>query len=175
MRNWILRAVTILAMTRGCGAASSSALDPAGPQASHIADLWWMFFWITAAVYVLVIVAMLLTLRRRNTGGPGEVVAPNPKVERGATVVVSTCLGITAVILFTLMLGDLFTGRALHAREANPLAITITGQQWWWQIQYNDGSPSNWVTTANELHIPTGRMIEFDLRSPDVIHSFWIP
>lgn len=175
MRHWILRTLAILTMLRGSFAASSSALDPAGPQADRIADLWWLFFSITASVYVLVIIAMLLTLRRRNTGAPGEVIRPNPKVERGTTIVVSTCVGVTAVILFILMLGDLFTGRALHARESNPLAITITGHQWWWHIQYNDGTPNNWVTTANELHIPTGRMIEFELKSPDVIHSFWIP
>jgi hypothetical protein len=43
-----------------------------------------------------VIIAMLLTLRRRNAGAAGDVLAPNPKVERGATMVVSTCVGITA-------------------------------------------------------------------------------
>jgi cytochrome c oxidase subunit 2 len=175
MRNWIAPIVASFAMARAAGAASSSALDPAGPQANHIADLWWMFFWITASIYTLVIAAMLITLRRRNTGASDQLIGPNPKVERGAMIAVSTCVAITAVILFILMLADLFTGRALHGRESNPLSVTVTGHQWWWQIQYNDGSPSNWVTTANELHIPAGRMIEFDLRSPDVIHSFWFP
>lgn len=155
--------------------AASSALEPAGPQATHIADLFHLFLLITAGVYVLVIIAMLLALRKRNAGAAAEVVGSDPKVERSTTVVVSTCVGITAIILFALMLADLVTGRRLHAREANPLPIQVIGHQWWWEIQYQEGSPSNRVTTANELHIPTGRMIEFDLRSRDVIHSFWFP
>jgi cytochrome c oxidase subunit 2 len=31
------------------------------------------------------------------------------------------------------------------------------------------------VTTANEIHIPVGRVVHFKLRSNDVIHSFWVP
>jgi cytochrome c oxidase subunit 2 len=118
---------------------------------------------------------MLMTLRRRNTGTPAEVIAPDAKVERGTTIVVSTCVGITAIILFVLMIAELIAERHLHAQEPNPLPIQIIGHQWWWEVQYRDGAPSNWVNTANELHIPTGRMISFDLKSYDVIHSFWFP
>jgi cytochrome c oxidase subunit 2 len=38
-----------------------------------------------------------------------------------------------------------------------------------------DPEPSNLLTTANEIHIPVGRPIDFELQSADVIHSFWIP
>jgi cytochrome c oxidase subunit 2 len=31
------------------------------------------------------------------------------------------------------------------------------------------------VTTANEIHVPVGRAVEFELTSVDVIHSFWAP
>ena len=31
------------------------------------------------------------------------------------------------------------------------------------------------VETANEIRVPVGRNVAFALRSPDVIHSFWIP
>jgi len=51
----------------------------------------------------------------------------------------------------------------------------VTGHQWWWEIQYQDATPSNIVTTANEIHIPVGRPVQIQLRSGDVIHSFWIP
>ena len=32
-----------------------SAIDPAGPQAAHIAHLWWIFFWTCTAFYVAMI------------------------------------------------------------------------------------------------------------------------
>ena len=31
------------------------------------------------------------------------------------------------------------------------------------------------ITTANELHVPVDRPVHFELRSADVIHSFWVP
>ena len=31
------------------------------------------------------------------------------------------------------------------------------------------------VTTANEIHVPVGRPVQFELHSTDVIHSFWAP
>lgn len=54
-------------------------------------------------------------------------------------------------------------------REA--LAIEVVGHQWWWEVRY----PEQGVTTANEIHIPVGRPIAFQLTSADVIHSFWVP
>ncbi len=51
----------------------------------------------------------------------------------------------------------------------------MTGHQWWWEVQYRDSLPQDWVTTANEIHIPVGRPVAFELRSTDVIHSFWPP
>src|SRR3954452_14383475 len=31
------------------------------------------------------------------------------------------------------------------------------------------------IVTANEVHIPVGRTVRFELSSTDVIHSFWVP
>ncbi|HYD82403.1 MAG TPA: c-type cytochrome, partial [Opitutus sp.] len=31
------------------------------------------------------------------------------------------------------------------------------------------------VETANEIHVPVGRPVHLQLRSADVIHSFWVP
>ena len=68
------------------------------------------------------------------------------------------------------------TGRALDTlRTPDALRIQVTGNQWWWDVQYENAVPSLRVTTANEIHIPVGRAIRFDLLSTDVIHSLWIP
>ena len=68
------------------------------------------------------------------------------------------------------------TGRALDsAAVARRAAIQVTGNQWWWDVQYVTDEPSLRVTTANEIHVPVGRPVRFDLLSTDVIHSFWVP
>ena len=53
----------------------------------------------------------------------------------------------------------------------SPLEVNVTGHQWWWEFEY----PSLGVLTANELHVPVDRPVLLNLRSDDVIHSFWIP
>ena len=39
---------------------------------------------------------------------------------------------------------------------SGPGAITVDviGHQWWWEFQYRDVSPQDFVTSPNELHIP---------------------
>ena len=36
-------------------------------------------------------------------------------------------------------------------------------------------SRQQYITTANEIHVPVGRPVTFVLTSADVIHSFWAP
>jgi len=57
----------------------------------------------------------------------------------------------------------------------DPVGITVTGHQWWWEVRYDDPTPKNIVLTANEIHVPVGRPISLTLTSADVIHSFWVP
>ena len=86
-------------------------------------------------------------------------------------------MAVTVVILFVLLVGD-FVDRPAHPRAGaspTPLTIKVTGHQWWWEVRYDDPTPSNIVTTANEIHIPVGRTVQFELDSADVIHSFWVP
>src|SRR5690606_31578213 len=35
--------------------------------------------------------------------------------------------------------------------------------------------PDYGITTTNNLHIPAGTVIDLNLQSADVIHSFWVP
>jgi cytochrome c oxidase subunit 2 len=53
--------------------------------------------------------------------------------------------------------------------------LRITGHRWWWEVQYFGATASETITSANEIHIPTGRDITIELASADVIHSFWVP
>jgi cytochrome c oxidase subunit II len=165
----------------GC-AGSQSALDPAGIQASRIGNLWWLFFGVCAVVYGLVIVFVMLPLRgTRASESAMKTDAPilNPERHRQRKLVyaVSCSLAITTLLVFWLTLSDFFTQRALGAlaRETNALRIRITGQQWWWKVEYQHAVSSNIVTDANGFHIPVGRVVQLELVSSDVIHSFWVP
>lgn len=170
--------LSLALLTTGCaGNGSQSALDPAGPQAAHIEDLWWLFFWVCAVVYVLVIAALLVGLSRGPFRLRDVVLAPDPNGERQRTHTVGAAIGITALILIVLTGASYVTDRALATAGTNddPIRIELTGHQWWWEVVYDDPIPARRLTTANEIHIPAGRTVALRLRALDVIHSFWAP
>jgi cytochrome c oxidase subunit 2 len=146
-----------------------SILHPAGIQASRVSHLWWVMFWICAAVWAAVAMAALMAIVR---GRRGSSTATDVQIGRS----VGVAGGISLVALFGLLFASVVTGRALDTlRSPEALRIQVTASQWWWDIQYDNAIASLRVTTANEIHIPVGRAIRFDLLSTDVIHSLWIP
>src|SRR5919204_734639 len=167
-------------MTHG-GDVTQSALNPAAAESAHIAHLWWIFFWVSVSIFALVaiflLVAILRHTRNPREGNASEVMRTPPLArERRTGIVVWTCVGRTVLTLFVLLVLDFFTGNNIYATpDPNALAIKITGQQWWWNIEYQDPQPSEVMTTANEIHVPVGKPVKFELQSTDVIHSFWVP
>jgi cytochrome c oxidase subunit 2 len=144
-----------------------SALHPVGPEASRILDLTWVLFALAAFVTIIVLSALALALF-----GPERA---RRRIADGRTIV---ALGIVfPVVTLTALLGY---GLWVMREDTSPspgqpgLQVEVIGEQWWWRVHYRlpDGTI---VATANEVRIPTGREVEFALRSADVIHSFWVP
>jgi cytochrome c oxidase subunit 2 len=149
-----------------------SVLKPAGPQAALIvARLWDPMFVAASVIFVLVVAALCWALLRRRAA----VEAPDdPARERGMRQAVSLATALTVAVLLVLLGLDISVSRATTASPGkDALQVRVTGHQWWWEVQYRDAAPQHWVTTANEIHVPVGRMVVFELRSTDVIHSFW--
>lgn len=159
---------------------SHSALHPSSPQTRLIDRLWEAMYYTSIAVFVLVVAALLWAAFRRRRAGPAEPGAgaaePDPGSERGLTTAVAVATGLTVLILFLFLVSDISVGRQLSKNPGeHALQVRVTGHQWWWEVQYRDSIAQNWVTTANEIHVPAGRPVVFELRSTDVIHSFWPP
>jgi len=143
-----------------------SVLDPAGPQAVHIARLWWLMFWVCGAVFVIVMLFVGLALVRRN----------RQAIDSSLRAGVGAAVALTVLILLVLLVASVWTGRAIASLGASSaVSIDITGHQWWWDIQYEASVPSERVKTANEIHVPIGRPVVLKVTSSDVIHSFWVP
>jgi cytochrome c oxidase subunit 2 len=58
--------------------------------------------------------------------------------------------------------------------------VTATGYQWWFKFEYNSekiqtAMGEQNLATGNELVVPVGKPVRVQLRTVDVIHSFWIP
>jgi cytochrome c oxidase subunit II len=158
-----------------------NALQPAAREAGHIANLWWLFFWVLTTVFVAVAVALFIALSKRSRHDAGDaqldIIADSPsQTNSRTTAVVTSCVIITVLILFTLLVIDFLAGNKIYAKpDPNALAIRVRGHQWWWEVEYSNPTPSEIMTTANEIHVPVGRPVKLELESTDVIHSFWVP
>jgi cytochrome c oxidase subunit 2 len=147
-----------------------SIIHPAGVQAQRITDLWWTMFWICTIVWIAVALAALIAIRRGRQSAAAD--ATDWQIGRN----VAMAGGVSLIALFALLFQSVVTGRALDTlRTPDALRIQVTGNQWWWDVQYDNPVPSLRVTTANEIHIPVGRPVAFSLLSTDVVHSLWIP
>jgi cytochrome c oxidase subunit 2 len=151
------------------------ALEPAGPQADDIAALWWIAFWIAVVVFAAVCLAFGYAAFHRGNRSSREL-AVDTSSERQSTRWVALATASTVVVLFAFLIIDLIATRELGALQRDQvLRVRVTGEQWWWRIEYQDSMPQRVFQTANELHIPVGRTVELDLATNDVIHSFWVP
>jgi cytochrome c oxidase subunit II len=159
-------------------AQANGVLQPAGDQASRIAGMWWFFFAVLAGVFTLVIAALVTAVALRRSGRLNDVpnaVLPQGK-DRGLRTGVVSAVVATVVLVFILLGSDILSSPALFASAPpDSLPITLVSHRWWWDARYTEGPPSEWVSTANEIHIPVGRPVRLDLSSRDVIHSFWVP
>jgi cytochrome c oxidase subunit 2 len=78
-----------------------------------------------------------------------------------------------SILLLGLLVYALPAMRPIPVANAD-LRIGVDGEQFWWRVRYAPPGGSV-VEAANELRLPVGRTVELSLRSPDVIHSFWVP
>jgi len=158
-------------MILGWPSSIQSALTPGGPQAAHLAHLWWIFFWVCLAVYVITIAFLVWAVIRSRRNAAPDLSAPT---ERRLAIGVGTATALSIVTLFALLITSVAAGRDVGTfahDDPRQVEIEVTGHQWWWEVKY----PQATITTANEIHIPIGTPILLRLATTDVIHSLWIP
>jgi cytochrome c oxidase subunit 2 len=162
---------------------SASAESPAGPlnyflhsygpASTPIMHLGWV---ITALMIVILLIITLLLLgalyRKRPAAESTAVIAP----DKTDLLWITVGTGISSGILFVLLIYVLMTLNSVAKPGRAPaLALTVTGYDWWWKVEYEDKDPDRRIVTANEIHIPVGRPVLIRLKSADVIHAFWVP
>jgi cytochrome c oxidase subunit 2 len=152
-----------------------SYLDSAGPAARPLTQLAWGLGGLSIAVIVVVGVALAGAIWRRRPVADGkqsdEVWRPGNGL---AWIYVG--LGITVPILAACTVWILVVlGHVIHPTRPAMMTIQVTAHQWWWEVRYLGDTGRPTFTTANEIHIPADQPIRIELRSHDVIHSFWVP
>lgn len=142
---------------------------PAGPYAAALARLGEAMTWIAALIFLLVLALLLAALWRRRDAE--EESGPPPSASAARWVLGGGML-LPILVLGGVFLATLSTlGASSHRGERPALDVEVIGHQWWWEVRY----PGSAIVTADEIHIPVGRLVRVTLVSADVIHSFWVP
>jgi cytochrome c oxidase subunit 2 len=148
---------------------------PAGAGAQQISPLLWGLIWLSVAVVAIIAIAVVAGIFVRAPGGRDPRLIEPARSGNGLWWIYGG-VGLSTVILIALTGWTVVTIAAI-ARPATKATLTIdvSARQWWWSFHYDDPDPAKAFTTPNEIHIPVGEPVRFNLTSPDVIHSFWVP
>ena len=166
----LLLSVSAIVLLIGCTPSHpQSTFDPAGEVADKQLTLLWIILGAAIVVFVPTVgVLVYAVIRYRRRPGEDEIPAQthgNTRLEIAWTIAPGIVLAVIAVptIIYIFEIDE--------ASDPDALGVNVTGHQWWWEFEI----PEYNLITANELHVPVNRQIKLNLRSDDVIHSFWIP
>ena len=191
---WAAAGIGLLLLLSACAPdATQDSLDPKGPFADKLHDLFVPVFWVAVFVFIVVEGGIVwISIRYRHRKGRERMPAQihgNTRLEIGWTIA-------PALILAGVMIPTVATIWDLAKKPpADALHVTVRGYQWWWGFEYTDedmrtsyGEDTH-IRTADVLVIPEDRVVYLSLEgagggirgnTPEatdymVIHSFWIP
>ena len=119
-----------------------------------------------AFLFSLVVVFMLYALvvfrRREGDDGEGEHFEGNTTLE-----IFWTVAPMAFVIIFAYL--GITTLNEITRPQENEAVVQVEGFQWGWTFTYPDG------VVTDELVLQNNVPVKLELRSKDVLHSFWVP
>ena len=148
--------------------------DPATEEGSIIQNLWngsWIAAWAVGIFTWALMLWAAFAYRRRHKDQVPEQTKYNIPIEILYTVV--PLIMILGLFWFTAR----DQAEILAVDNDQDLTVEVVGFRWNWGFNYLD-QDAYAVGTPNlpaELVLPVGEKVRFELVSPDVIHSFWVP
>jgi cytochrome c oxidase subunit 2 len=169
----------VLALS-GCGTRLGYP-ETISDRGDSILDLW-LGSWIAAGVIGGGVFLMIMwsVLRYRRTDD--TYIPPQMRYNLPIEVLYTVA---PLIVIAALFFHTVETQQDIDEKSDEPQhQVTVIGQKWGWTFVYEDeeslggdtdvfdvGTPENLA----DLYLPVGETVRFDLRSQDVIHSFWVP
>lgn len=158
----------LILMLTGCmGQENLSTLLPKGEAAE------WQYYMIKYTFYVMLVVVVVVTilflyaLKFRAKQGDNSI----PKQVEGNTKLEILWTAIPFLLIISIAVPLVRTELALAEVPEDALKVKVTAHQFWWEFEY----PEQGIVTSQDLVIPVGEKVSFELTSKDVIHAFWVP
>ena len=172
-----LGALAVTLTASACTANQAFFMDlpePATKEGSITQNLWqgsWIAAWSVGAFTWGLMIWAAIAYRRRHKNDVPEQTKYNLPIEILYTIV--PLIMILGLFWFTAR----DQSEILALKNDQDQTVNVVGYRWNWGFNYIDAGAYA-VGTPNlpaELVLPVNEKIRFELTSPDVIHSFWVP
>ena len=178
-----LGVAAVAVVLSGCSVNEIAFLDlpePASKEADIIANLWhgaWIAAWAVGIVTWGLMLWAAFAYRRRHADDAPEQTKYNLPIE-----ILYTLVPLIMILgLFWFTAKD--QSEILAVKNDQVQTVNVVGFRWSWGFNYLDegvyevGMPigEGAYEGAPTLVLPVNEKVRFELTSPDVIHSFWVP
>jgi cytochrome c oxidase subunit II len=104
---------------------------------------------------------------------PGQELQDGPPIH-GNTRLEVFWTALPAVMLISLCSYAYAVLHDIEKDKPGQMTVKVEGQQFAWRYTYPRG-PGGKPVSTDELYLPEGRQIKFDVQAKDVLHDFWVP
>jgi cytochrome c oxidase subunit 2 len=174
-RAHVRQMVAIGVIASALGIALSLLIDWFPTQASEEAEaidtLWDVLLIVSVPIFVLVQVIVLYSVWKFRMK-PGEELMDGPPIH-GNTRLEVIWTAIPAILLVALCSYAYVVLRDIESAEAGEMRVRVVGEQFTWTFHYPQQGGREVV--SNQLYVPIGKGVKFEVQSKDVLHDFWVP
>jgi len=158
-----------------------STINVSGPVARDQLQVFYVTCWVTFIIFVLVASVLGYAMIKFRARSEADAHAEPPAQGHGNPLIELGLIGASVLALVIIAVPTLkaiwYTHDVPADDKGDAYQVNAIGYQWWFRFEYpneqiKDVGP---LGTTNELVIPAGRAVHINLRSTDVIHSFWVP
>jgi cytochrome c oxidase subunit II len=140
----------------------------ASKERARIDDVFWFTTIICIAIFALVAAVLLYSVMKFRAAPDDDSDGPPTHGHTGLEIVWT----LIPTILVTAI--GIYSAVVLSENDKlgkNVFRVNVTAQQFVWSFSY----PEAHNLTSGVLRLPVNRSVELELKSLDVIHSFWVP
>ena len=145
----------------------------ASTQAENTDRFYHVLVLASIPIFVLVVTVILYSVWQFRMK-PGEELKDGPPIH-GNTRLEVFWTAIPTVLLLSLLSYSFVVLHNNEKRPAREIQIGVTAQQFAWSYQYPPSVTGGAALSSDELYVPKGESVNFNMRTKDVIHAFWIP
>jgi cytochrome c oxidase subunit 2 len=175
-RSHLLPLLAIGAIVSACGIALGLLINwfpvAASSQAKPIDTLWDVLVIVSVPIFVMVQTIVLYSVWRFRMR-PGEELKDGPPIH-GNTRLEVIWTAAPAIILVALCSYAYAVLHDVEKAQASEMNVRVVGEQFTWTFFYPNSGGSKEIA-SNQLYLPKGKAIRFDIQSKDVLHDFWVP